>query len=143
VVQFHFNSKHIPAIAGLTRTNFAFRLYDGAIKSAQVIAFLKALRAQLKRRLLIVWDGAAQHTSRLVRDYLDSTRGAVQMALLPPYAPDLNPVEYLWAWLKRHALAHFCPNSLQQLKTTARNRLRSGQHRQSIITACWKQAELW
>jgi transposase len=27
------------------------------------------------------------------------------MALLPGYAPDLNPVEYLWAWLKRHALA--------------------------------------
>ena len=26
-------------------------------------------------------------------------------ALLPGYAPDLNPVEYLWAWLKRHALA--------------------------------------
>ncbi len=22
------------------------------------------------------------------------------------YAPDLNPVEYLWAWLKRHALAN-------------------------------------
>ncbi len=46
---------------------------------------------------LIVWDGAAQHRSRVVREYLDSTRGAVQMALLPGYAPDLNPVEYLWA----------------------------------------------
>ena len=59
------------------------------------------------------------------------------------YAPDLNPVEYLWAWLKRHALANFCPNSLAELKTTARNKLRGGQRRQSIITACWKQAELW
>jgi transposase len=52
-------------------------------------------------------------------------------------------VEYLWAWLKRHALANFCPNSLAELKTTARNKLRSGQRRQSIITARWKQAELW
>ena len=32
---------------------------------------------------------------------------------------------------------------LAELKTTARNKLRSGQRRQSIITACWKQAELW
>jgi transposase len=129
VVQFHFNWKHVSAIAGLTRTNFLFRLYDGAVKSAQIVEFLKALRSQLKRRLLIVWDGAAQHKSRIVRDYLDSTKGAIQMALLPGYAPDLNPVEYLWAWLKRHALANFCPNSLAELKTTARNKLRSGQRR--------------
>lgn len=95
VIQFHFNWKHVSAIAGLTRTNFVFRLHDGAIKSAQIVEFLKALRAQLKRKLLIVWDGAAQHKSRIVREYLDGTRGAVQMALLPGYAPDLNPVEYL------------------------------------------------
>ncbi len=143
VVQFHFNWKHISAVAGLTRTNFLFRLYDGSVKSEQIVEFLKALRAHLKRKLLIVWDGAAQHKSRLVREYLDSTKGAVQMALLPGYSPDLNPVEYLWAWLKRHALANFCPKSLNELKTTARDKLRSGQHRQSIITACWKQAELW
>ena len=143
VVQFHFNWKHISAVAGLTRSNFLFRLYDGAVKSAQIVEFLKALRSQLKRKLLIVWDGAAQHKSRIVRQYLDSTQGALQMALLPAYAPDLNPVEYLWAWLKRHALANFCPTSLRELKTTARNKLRSGQRRQSIITACWKQAELW
>lgn len=85
----------------------------------------------------------AQHKSRIVRDYLDSTKGAVQMALLPGYAPDLDPVEYLWAWLKRHALANFCPNSLAELKTTARKRLRGVQRRQSIIAACWTQAELW
>jgi transposase len=143
VMQFHFNWKHVSAIAGLTRLNFLFRLYDGAVKSAQIVEFLKALRAQLKRKLLIVWDGAAQHKSRVVREYLDGTHGAVQMALLPGYAPDLNPVEYLWAWLKRHALANFCPRSLNELKTTARNKLRSGQHRQSIVTACWKQTELW
>ena len=69
--------------------------------------------------------------------------GDGQMALLPPYSPDLNPVEYLWAWLKRHALANFCPRSLTELKIAARNKPRSGQRRQSIITACWKQAELW
>ena len=68
VVQFHFNWKHVSAIAGLTRTNYLFRLYDGAVKSAHIVEFLKALRSQLKRRLLIVWDGAAQHKSHIVRE---------------------------------------------------------------------------
>jgi transposase len=60
---------------------------------------------------------------------------------LPGYSPALNAVEYLWAWLKRHALAT-CPRSLADLKTTTRIKLSSGQRRRSIITACGKQAEL-
>jgi transposase len=143
IIQFHFNWKHVSVIAGLTRTNFLFRFHDGSIKSPQIVDFLKALRAHLKRKLLIVWDGLKAHGSRLVRSYLDSIKGAIQIAFLPPYAPDCNPVEYLWAWLKRHALANFCPATLHELKITARNKLKSAQHRHAIIMACWKQAELW
>ena len=142
IVRFHFHWRHVSAIAALSSTGFAFRLFDGAVKSAQIIDFLKALRAQTARKLLVIWDGAAQHKSRLMRDWLDSTDGAVQMALLPGYAPEINPVDYLWGWLKRHALANFCPHSLAELKTAARNKLRSGQHRRSIIASCWKQAGL-
>lgn len=119
-----------------TRTNFLFRFHDGSIKSPQIVDLLKALKAHIKRKLLIVWDGLRAHGSRLVRSYLDSTKGALQIAFLPPYAPDCNPVEYLWAWLKRHALANFCPATLRELKITARNKLKSAQHRQSIIMAC-------
>jgi transposase len=65
------------------------------------------------------------------------------MAFLPPYSPDLNPVEFLWAWLKRHALANFCLNDLNELNATARNKLRGAQRHPSIVAACWAQAELW
>jgi hypothetical protein len=88
-------------------------------------------------------DGLKAHHSRLVRDYLDTLGGHIQIAFLPPYAPDLNPVEYLWAWLKRHALANYCPSDLSELHTTARNKLKSAQKRPSIIAACWMQATLW
>ncbi len=93
-------------IVGLTRTS---------IKKEEIVQFLKALKAHLKRPLLIIWDGLKAHRSRLVRDYLDSLADHIQIAYLPPYAPDLNPVEYLWAWLKRHALANYCPNDLAEL----------------------------
>lgn len=45
--------------------------------------------------------------------------------------------------IERHALANFCRHLLAELETTARSKLCSGPRRQSIITACWKQAELW
>lgn len=143
MIQFHFNWKHLSVIAALTRLSCLFRFYNGSIKGEQVVEFLKALKAHLRRPLLIIWDGLKAHRSQRVRDYLDSIEGHIQLAFLPPYAPDLNPVEYLWAWLKRHALANYCPDHLGELRTTARNKLRSAQHRPSIIAACWQQAELW
>ena len=143
VIQFHFNWTHISVIAGLSPTHCMFRLHEGSIKKEQHVEFLKALRAHLRRPLLIIWDGLKAHRSKLVREYLDSTGGDLQMSFLPPYSPDLNPVEFLWAWLKRHALANFCPDNLDELHTAARAKLKSAQHRPSIIAACWVQAGLW
>ena len=143
VIQFHFNWTHVSAIAGLSRTNLLFRLHEGSIKKEEVVAFLKALKAHIPRPLVVIWDGLKAHRSRLVRDYVDSLAGAIEIAFLPPYAPDLNPVEYLWAWLKRHAMANYCPGNLGELQSTARARLKSAQKRPSIIAACWKQATLW
>jgi transposase len=143
VIQFHFNWNHVSVIAGLTYTNFVFRLYQDSIKKEQVVAFLEALRTHFKQPLLVLWDGARPHRAKRVREYLDSLGGQIQISFLPPYAPDLNPVEYLWAWLKRHALANFCPRHLDELHSTARNKLRSAQRRPSIIAACWVQAALW
>jgi len=93
-VQFCFNWDHISAIAGLHRAGFCFRLYEGSVDQTRVIEFLKALRAHLRHRLLIVWDGVRPHRSRAVRDYVDSTAGEIVIETLPAYAPELNPVEY-------------------------------------------------
>ncbi|OXC77622.1 Mobile element protein [Caballeronia sordidicola] len=90
VIQFHFRWTHISAIAGLSRTACMFRLHEGSNKKEQVVEFLKALRAHLKQPLLIIWDGLKAHRSKFVRECLDSIEGDIQIAFLPPYAPDLN-----------------------------------------------------
>ena len=99
-----------------------FRLHEGCIKKEQHVEFLKALRSHFKQKLLIIWDGLKAHRSSLVREYQDSISGDIQMVFLPPYSPDLNPVEFLRAWLKRHALANLCPANLDALNTAARSR---------------------
>jgi transposase len=142
VVQFHFNWDHVSIIAGMHLSGVTFRLYDGAIRKEQVVEFLKALQTHYRRKLLVIWDGAKPHRSRLVRDYVDSTEGQIMIERLPPYAPELNPVEYLWAWLKRHALANYCPDTLAELHDGARAKLKSAQRRPAIVAACWAQAEL-
>lgn len=133
----------LSAIAGLTFWNFYFRLYPGAVKSPQVVEFLKALVRHIETPLLIVWDRLAAHRSRLVRDYLDSLQGHIQVEYLPAYSPELNPVEYIWAYWKQHELPNVCPRDYWQLGEVARRTLRRMRRRPRLVTAFWKQASLW
>jgi transposase len=125
VLQYSFNWKQLSAMAGVTWWQFYFRLFPGSIRGPQVVEFLKALRRHIRHRLLIIWDGLRAHKSRLVQAYLEAQRGGVQVEFLPAYAPELNPVEYLWGYLKAHEVSNLCVANFGQLTTFARNRLRS------------------
>jgi transposase len=130
-------------VAGLTFWNFYFRLYPGAVKGPQVIDFLQALVRHLATPLLLVWDRLPAHRSHLVRDFLQSLDGWIEWEYLPTYAPELNPVEYIWAYWKQHELPNVCPKDYWQLGEAARRTLRRMRRRPRLIMAFWKQASLW
>jgi transposase len=64
------------------------------------------------------------------------------VAALPPYAPELNPVEAIWAYLKKHEIANFCAKDIGKVSDFARRRLKSMQRRPTLLRAFWKKAEL-
>ena len=70
-------------------------------------------------------------------------KGLIAIEYLPPYAPELNPVEYLWGYWKHHQLPNVCPKDLWQLSEAARRTLRRLRQRPRLIAACWKQASLF
>src|ERR1700733_14991442 len=142
VLQYHFNWHQLSAIAGITFQRFYFRLFPGAIKGPQLVEFLHALGQQIRRKVLVIWDGLPAHRSQFVRDYVESLKGAIQLEYLPAYAPELNPTEYIWGHLKQHELGNFCARTFGELTHRARNRLRSMQRRHILVTAFWQQAEL-
>ena len=143
MLEFDFNWKKLSVIGGITVWNFYFQFYPGAIKSPQVIEFLKHLRQQLPGKLLLIWDGAMIHRSRLVREYLESLHGQISAAALPAYAPELNPAEYVWGYFKQHRRPNFSAKDLAQLSTFGRKALANMRRRPKLIAAFWKQAELW
>jgi len=65
----------------------------------------------LHQPLLIVWDRLPAHRSRLVQDYIAGLQGWIATAYLPPYAPELNPVEYIWGYWKQHELSMSAPRT--------------------------------
>jgi len=142
VLQYHFNWHQLSVIADITFRRFYFRHFPDAIKGPQFIEFLHALGQQIRNPLLVIWDGLAAHRSALVREYLGALNGAIQVEQLPAYAPELNPIEYIWGHLKHHELANRCAANFNDLKSGARNRLRSMQRRPTLIRAFWQQAEV-
>ena len=142
VLQHSFTWKQLSAIAGLSFSQFYFRFFPGAIRSEQIIEFLGALKRQIKKPLLIIWDGAAIHRSRKVHAWLEELNEHIAVAHLPTYAPELNPVEAIWAYLKKHEIANLCLDTIGEVGQFARNRLKSMQRRPTLITAFWQQAEL-
>jgi transposase len=122
-------------VAGVTWWNFYFRLYPGSIRSPQVVQFLSHLMRHIPKDMLVIWDGLRFHRRRLVKDFVIRQNGRIDLEYLPAYAPELNPVEYLWGYWKQHELPNFCPKTFAQLSYHAVRALKRMRRRPSLITA--------
>jgi transposase len=68
--------------------------------------------------------------------------GRLAIERLPAYAPELNPVEYIWGYWKHHELPNFCPRDFAQLSYQARRALRRMRRRPTLVRSFWRQAHL-
>jgi transposase len=105
-----------------------------------VVGFLKHLARHVTGKLLVLWEGAPIHRSRAVKEYLSNGAAhRIQLEQLPGYAPELNPAEGIWNYLKRVELKNLCCQSISHLNyelLKARERLR---HKTKVILGCIKQ----
>ena len=107
-----------------------------------MVDFLGHLLRHLSGKLLVVWDGLPAHRARVVSDFIAAQRGRLAIQWLPGYAPELNPVEYIWGCWKKHELPNFCPHDFAQLSYQARRALCRMRRRSRLVRAFWQQARL-
>jgi transposase len=107
------------------------------------VNFLGHLLRHLPGKLLVVWDRAPTHRCGRVREFVARQRGRLALEYLPAYAPELNPVEYVWGYWKHHELPNFCPRDFAQLSYHARRALRRMRRRPTLVMAFWEQADLF
>jgi transposase len=93
--------------------------------------------------ILLIWDRLPAHRSRITQQFIREQKGRLDLEYLPPYAPELNPVEYIWAHCKHHELPNVCAKNLWDLSEGARRSLKRMRRRPRLITAFWKQASLF
>lgn len=103
--------------------------------------FLRNLLKRLRGAVIVVWDGGPMHKGEAIRAVLrDLPR--LSLERLPPYTPELNPVEYLWSHLKYGTLSNFMPDDLFHLDTVLKQRLCRARKSSARLRSFFKQSGL-
>jgi transposase len=85
-----------------------------------VTYFAISLLRHIEEKVLVIWDGLPAHRSQKVKDFLSETEGRVHLEQLPSYAPDLNPDEGAWQYLKNVEFKNVCCQQIGVLKKELR-----------------------
>jgi transposase len=128
---------HLSAISALTTSGrVLMQVQDEAFRGPQVVRFLAHLLRQIPGKLLVIWDGSPIHRSKVVKAFL-AAGGAERLWLerLPGYAPELNPVEGIWRYLKRVRLRNVCCRSLSELRYELRLATANLRHKASVLAS--------
>lgn len=138
-----FNWPKLSAVSAVTPNPRAhLRLVRGTIRSAELIAFVHHLLRRIPGLIFLFWDGLNTHRSKQTRAALEPYAHRLRVYRLPAYAPELNPDEGLWAWMKQHALAGPCPPNVEALEHNVRLALRRLRRRPSVIRSFFHRCPL-
>ena len=125
------------------KSYFEVREQEG-FKQRGLTRFLNNTRKAMRKNLLLVWDNAPSHKSQTVKEYLsnqDKENPKIWMANIPPYSPELNPIEQLWGYLKKK-LANLFFKTTRELKIAVVKELDEIRKNKKLIKSFFKNEEL-
>lgn len=118
-------------------------LQENAYQGSDVVRFLKHVLRHIPGKLLIVWDGASIHRCQAIKDFLAAGEAKrIHLERLPGYAPDLNPDEGIWGYLKYRELKNVVCQNKKELRYELRLAVARLRHKVSVIQGCIVQAGL-
>jgi transposase len=136
--------EHLSVISAITPEGELYTMTrEQAFDGQAVVHFLKHLLRHLSGKLLVIWDGLPAHRSRKVKDFLRQGGAKhLYLAQLPSYAPELNPDEGVWHYLKDVEMKNLCCHDLQELKDELGKAIARLRHKPDRIQAFIRQVRL-
>lgn len=132
---------HLSVISGITGEGTLWSsIQERAFNGADAVRFLRQLWRYVGGPLLAVWDGLPAHHEQAVQRFLVEMSGMVDIEQLPGYAPDLNPDEGVWHYLKHVELRNVTCHDLVELRCQVRLAIVRLRHKPAIIRSFFKQA---
>ena len=114
------------------RGDMKFQCFTGRMNGSRFVAFLKKLRADAGRPIIVIADNASYHGSGPVRRYMEESEGQVVVDHLPAYCPHLNPDEQVWNHAKARLGKRFVATK-QEFKAALLSIMRSIQRSTELL----------
>jgi transposase len=116
---------------------------DSYVRGGQAAAFLHRVLAEYPAPMPVdvVWDNLQAHKSPIVKEVL-AEHPRLALHYLPPYAPDLNAVEWVWCLTKHHRMANHTIGDLDALHAEARRHLGDVGRDPTLLRSCFEGAGL-
>jgi putative transposase len=118
-----------------------YELLDHNARTADFVRFVREVHEHLRRAVILVWDRLPAHRSA-ARRLLEGGTTWLQVEWLPPYAPDLDPVEAVWNQSKYGALANVIPEDIHDLHSKLDHVLDTFRHEPNRLHAFFDAAHL-
>ncbi|MBP8276481.1 MAG: IS630 family transposase [Propionivibrio sp.] len=122
------------------RGDFRFMVHEGSVTATVFREFLKRLMVGADRPVFVIVDGHPIHKAKIVKTYVESLNGQLKLFYLPPYSPQLNPDEQVWAHVKRQVSRQLV-QSKDEMKRLAIGALRRIQRLPELVKSFFRQPE--
>lgn len=111
-----------------------FRIEKGKVNADKHIEFLEQImRQHPHRKIIVIEDSAPVHKAKKIGKFVEQNKKRFAIYKLPPYCPELNPTEHVWAYLKAHELKTHQAQNTEELKHLVKRKMQSIQMRKQLI----------
>lgn len=117
------------------------RSYPCSLGSIHAIAFLRQLLRLIPGQIVLVWDNHKIHICPQTQEFIGRYRRRLHVYHFPTYAPELNPVEFVWTQVGEHH-ASFAPHNMQELCCRIRSGVSRTRRSQKRLRICLKSSGL-
>jgi transposase len=126
-----------------TRLNMQYHILDDNTnyRGPSIVEFLKQLRIQVCKPMNLIWDCNIIHWADVVLQYLNTAPEIVNN-FFPPYAPELNPVDRMWFYLKYDRLPNYTPETRAELRRTVESEMQRLQKQPDLLRSFIRQSEV-
>jgi len=123
------------------RFGLYYRFWQHNIQTADVVQFVREVHHHLRRTMIVIWDRWQVHRSAAA--WLDGQAdGWVRVAWLPAYAPELDPVEFVWTHAKYVDLVNWIPSNMEEVQDHLKDALEDYRHDPARLYSFFLTAKL-
>src|SRR5512144_57408 len=111
------------------------------VNTVKAAAFVRHLLRHRRGKVVLIWDRGNMHRGAPIRQLLrDYPRLSIEE--LPPYAPELNPVEQVWNHIQYGVLPNFAPRNAAHADAMATQHLNAARGDHQRLRSFFRASEL-